>query len=134
VKLQLGITGLPQTPGYVSVANIHRESASRRIAFEPGLTVQGLQVGSTDLAFFSHVDIKYEDFNFELKNGWHVIDNYVQVASHRILPGSHYWVLMWEWAEGTHAKSVRWVVIGILGRVCSWNHLFIEGPAGVPYR
>jgi hypothetical protein len=134
VKLQLGITGLPQTPGYVSVANIHRESASHRIAFEPDLTVQGLQVGSTDLAFFSDVDIKYEDFNFELKNGWHVIDNYVQVASHRILPGSHYWVLMWEWAEGTHAKSVRWVVIGILGRVCSWNHLFIEGPAGVPYR
>jgi hypothetical protein len=80
------------------------------------------------------VDREYRDFDFELKNGWHVVDNYVQVASHRVPAGSFYAVRLWERAEGTHAKSVRIVIVFLLGRVCSWNHLFIEGPEGVPYR
>jgi hypothetical protein len=135
VELEAGITGLAQTAGHVSVTNIHGESASRGITFMPRITSFGLQKGSSDLAFYPvAVNKSYVDFNFELINGWRVVDNYVQVASHTVLPGSTYYVDLTTWAHGTHAKSVRSVFIAGYGRVSSWNHLFIEGPEGLPYR
>jgi hypothetical protein len=52
VELQGGITGLPRSPGIVSVTNMHGGSANKGITFVPNLIVMGLQEGSTDLAFF----------------------------------------------------------------------------------
>lgn len=125
------ITGLVRQAGVVKLTNHLGSQVVESITFEPAIQTRTLTKERTAWAIIIGFGEESTDFDFELRNGWKVADNYLEYYRYVGQVGA---VFTYKAVTGsTHARSrVRWWV-DIFGNVTYVNTLRIEGPAGVPY-
>jgi len=125
------ITGLVRQAGVVKLTNHLGSHVVKSITFEPAIQTRTLTKERTAWAIIIGFGAESTDFDFELRNGWKVADNYLEYFRYVGQVGA---VFTYKAVTGsTHALSrVRWWV-DYFGNVTYINTLRIEGPAGVPY-